>query len=341
MKDKNLIERENQDLRAKYKGKNFENEGFEKKKRMYEEQIERLDTDNSKLRKYESDYIPLRKQHDELIVEHDGVNNRLYSKEDELNRVKNQAEKDNVNYQENYKINQQEHEGNLNVLRVENEELRQRLNQKDGLDNENADLRNQLNRQIQENDLSKRKLDEQYLELQKTQGLRKENNDLHKRIDILEIENEELRKKISHLDSEIEKKNRIINEDNNKIRNLNEKAVERDNKIVNQKERIEILEEELRQRKKNKNFRVIDFKEDDFSEHGLILTQKNWPICEPWLTPMRNSNNGNLKMNLLYKATRDGFSGLNFNEKCNGKKNTFVVVKNEHDKVFGGFTPLN
>ena len=45
-------------------------------------------------------------------------------------------------------------------------------------------------------------------------------------------------------------------------------------------------------------------------------------------------------MNLLYKATRDGFSGLNFNEKCNGKKNTFVVVKNEHDKVFGGFTPL-
>ena len=46
----------------------------------------------------------------------------------------------------------------------------------------------------------------------------------------------------------------------------------------------------------------------------LLLTKKNWKICEPWLTPLRKNSNGNLKLNLLYKAKRDGFSHLNFKE---------------------------
>ena len=45
-------------------------------------------------------------------------------------------------------------------------------------------------------------------------------------------------------------------------------------------------------------------------------------------------------MNLLYKATRDGFSHLNFKEKCLGKSNTLVVVLTEFNKIVGGFTPL-
>ena len=41
--------------------------------------------------------------------------------------------------------------------------------------------------------------------------------------------------------------------------------------------------------------------------------------------------------NLLYRATRDGFTGQAFHAKCDGKGNTISIIKNNLNNVFGGF----
>ncbi len=43
------------------------------------------------------------------------------------------------------------------------------------------------------------------------------------------------------------------------------------------------------------------------------------------------------KINLLYRATRDGFTGQAFHSKCDGKGNTITIIKNNLNYVFGGY----
>jgi hypothetical protein len=43
------------------------------------------------------------------------------------------------------------------------------------------------------------------------------------------------------------------------------------------------------------------------------------------------------KGNLLYRATRDGFTGKAFHSKCDGKGNTITIIKNDLNYVFGGY----
>lgn len=46
----------------------------------------------------------------------------------------------------------------------------------------------------------------------------------------------------------------------------------------------------------------------------------------------------NVKFELLWKGSRDGFKAATFHSMCNNKGPTVTVIKSEHDKVFGGFT---
>jgi hypothetical protein len=41
---------------------------------------------------------------------------------------------------------------------------------------------------------------------------------------------------------------------------------------------------------------------------------------------------------LIFRATRDGFKGSQFHDKCDNKPNTLVLIKSEYDNVFGGYT---
>jgi hypothetical protein len=43
------------------------------------------------------------------------------------------------------------------------------------------------------------------------------------------------------------------------------------------------------------------------------------------------------KSNLLYRASRDGFTCQAFHSKCDGKLNTLTIIKNNLDYVFGGY----
>jgi hypothetical protein len=62
---------------------------------------------------------------------------------------------------------------------------------------------------------------------------------------------------------------------------------------------------------------------------SLILSQEE---CLS-LTEMTKSTNGNL----LYRATRDGFTAQAFHLKCDQKGNTITIIKNNLNYVFGGY----
>ena len=46
------------------------------------------------------------------------------------------------------------------------------------------------------------------------------------------------------------------------------------------------------------------------------------------------------KFNLLFRASRDGYSSSNFHSKCDGRGNTLIIVKTTNRRRFGGFTDL-
>ena len=50
---------------------------------------------------------------------------------------------------------------------------------------------------------------------------------------------------------------------------------------------------------------------------------------------------GNKKMELLYKATRDGFSGQDFRNKCDSQGETWTIVEDVKGNVFGGYTSVS
>ena len=48
----------------------------------------------------------------------------------------------------------------------------------------------------------------------------------------------------------------------------------------------------------------------------------------------------NWNWELIYRGTEDGFGKEDFYEHCEDKANTVVIIHNEYNQVFGGYTPL-
>ena len=70
------------------------------------------------------------------------------------------------------------------------------------------------------------------------------------------------------------------------------------------------------------------------SDKMIIDEEERKLICD-WI-----SINRKVKMELLYKATRDGDSSSSFHNKCNGKSPTLTLVKTSNGYRCGGFTSL-
>jgi hypothetical protein len=67
-------------------------------------------------------------------------------------------------------------------------------------------------------------------------------------------------------------------------------------------------------------------------DNSLILTE-NERLSLVKMIPQQFSSG-----NLLYRASRDGFTATSFHEKCDGKANTITIIKNNFNYVFGGYT---
>lgn len=51
--------------------------------------------------------------------------------------------------------------------------------------------------------------------------------------------------------------------------------------------------------------------------------------------------NDNEKLELVYRASRDGYESNRFHEKCDNVSNTLTIVKSTKGYIFGGFTSAN
>lgn len=76
------------------------------------------------------------------------------------------------------------------------------------------------------------------------------------------------------------------------------------------------------------------------SSQNLLLNQNHWSIIKGWLGALNIANSKRVNLNLIMKASRDGFSAGVFKKKCHKKGPTLVVALTSHDKLIGGFTPL-
>jgi hypothetical protein len=46
------------------------------------------------------------------------------------------------------------------------------------------------------------------------------------------------------------------------------------------------------------------------------------------------------RFHLLWRGSRDAFTGQEFHLRCDGRANTLVLISNTDGNVFGGFTPV-
>ena len=67
-------------------------------------------------------------------------------------------------------------------------------------------------------------------------------------------------------------------------------------------------------------------------EDERILQKRDINLIVSWINPSKH-----LKLNLIYKATRDGDSPKNFHKKVDGKKNTVTVILTDQGYRCGGF----
>lgn len=66
------------------------------------------------------------------------------------------------------------------------------------------------------------------------------------------------------------------------------------------------------------------FPKDQVKKIGAILAQTNKSV---------------VSATLLFRASEHNFLSSAFKEICAGRKNTFLIAKSEHNKIFGAFTP--
>lgn len=74
---------------------------------------------------------------------------------------------------------------------------------------------------------------------------------------------------------------------------------------------------------------LLDF---EMFDSQIITKVKGMKLLREW------TGANNPKFQLLYRGSRDGFTAQTFHQKCDQAAHTFVIVRSEHKKVFGGYS---
>jgi len=83
------------------------------------------------------------------------------------------------------------------------------------------------------------------------------------------------------------------------------------------------IEKEIQLMEKRMSVSFDIFKKN-IENMNMILQLLNFPTNQP--------------LNLLYRASTDGFSSGSFHSKCDGKSKTLTIIKSENGNIFGGYT---
>lgn len=296
--------------------------------------------------------------------------NELYEKELEVVNANNKAIDEEI-IRLNDIIKNVKH--NNEILRLENDDLK-------NFQNSYVKLKVDYDEQVGENELLKSKYSGVHnipsKEIYRLEDLlsqaNKQNKDLLGKIKNLENEIVLLKSKIDaqqailnddthrKLKDALEAKGKLENDNKVKKQQLIDNQYEMD-QLKNQNREQKIMLENLKQKlSKSENIKPvlvsaprnaniedatnspyhnIDFNLDDV-KNELLINTRNWSLFKSWLNGLQNNDNHKIRCNLLFKATRDGFSHKTFKEKCRRITPTLVVVKTSFDKLIGGFTPL-
>jgi len=75
-----------------------------------------------------------------------------------------------------------------------------------------------------------------------------------------------------------------------------------------------------------------------FKNSLIIEDVKDQMLLQKWVSEA--SDNAEIKFQLLWKASIDGFRASIFHSKCDGKGPTVTIIKSDRDQVFGGYTSM-
>ena len=156
------------------------------------------------------------------------------------------------------------------------------------------------------------------------------------------IKKEDLLEKLYLTVNELLKENKLIKEEQKLIKDeLKNKNNELEN-IKNEMKNVKNENEEIKNKLKNievllSKINIEENEKNDFfdlDKSSIIKNNKEKLKLKQWI-----SSNGKIKkINLLYRATRDGDNLLSFNNKCANKGPTISLIQTKKGRRFGGFS---
>ena len=153
---------------------------------------------------------------------------------------------------------------------------------------------------------------------------------INDRIKIIENENIELKSRINNLED-------LSNKLNNKILEIENEKIELSNSldiIENENNELKNEHNNLKDRFDNmeeKKAELNVYYNDLFSESNIIKKEER-KLIALWILPYHN-----IKFNLLYRASTDGFDTKIFHSKCDNKGPTVFVVRLANNNRIEGF----
>ena len=234
----------------------------------------------------------------------------------------------------------------INLINKEKQNLENKINEQGNIiNNINITLNQNINEINEKLDLMNEEKNSEINEINKETKIInqkiEELNESKKNIDkYLEELNNEKNNIISDINLIYEEKN-IINDN---LTNLENRIQQIEQSIIDNKKELKSSIEELRSENSNLKYRLDCMETEKNNKNKYyynlfkgtkILTNDEKKAISKWIKPYHN-----LKFQLLYQATRDGFSEDKFHSKCDYKGPTVFIFVGENGRRFGGFTTI-
>ena len=153
-----------------------------------------------------------------------------------------------------------------------------------------------------------------------------------------------LNKKIEEQNQKLEEQNQKIEEQRKKEEEQNRKINQLEIKVMNMEEQNKKIKDELKEILKNEIMKELkNEKEKDthinitpiVNSKSKIINNELFKQLNDWINPSKS-----LKFGLIFTASINGDSAVNFHKYCDGKGPTVTIVKGKNGHIFGGYVTV-
>ena len=195
-----------------------------------------------------------------------------------------------------------------------------------------------LNKKIEDQN---QKIEEQ------NQKIEEQNQKIGEQRKTIEEQNEKIeeeRKTIVEQNQKLEEQNQKIEEQRKKEEEQNKKINQLEIKVMNMEEQNKKIKDELKEILKNEIMKELknEKEKDTYINISPILNSKSKIIyyelfkqLNNWINPSKS-----LKFELIFTASINGDSAVNFHKYCDGKGPTVTIVKGKNGHIFGGYVTV-